>query len=210
MFTNIRLLNENELPGDGLYNPLATAVRNMRSISDQLQVTMGNDGGIQLDFLPPLDFLDMQGSLKASFGGTLTRKNGVRKLTVEGGEVNWPYMAFGSAVQGVTVNNAASGLKVWCHITSSSASLQSGSSFPSFLHVYINGSTSRVEMNVRLLELVTVRKKLAVKYHHVGNVNFAIAPYFWISGYDPSKKQSLDHAEGGGLVWTDYQECDEE
>lgn len=211
-FMNIRTLEDNELPGCGVYNPLATAIRNMRSASDNLDVFMGNDGGLRIDFRPPLEWLDLEGGgIHASFGGTLEKKNGSRKLTVNGGEVNWPNMAISNVVDGITVNNAGSGLKVWCHITSSGATLQSGNSFPSWLVSNIGASSSSFVLNVKMLELVTVKKRLAIKYHHVGDVNFSSMPYFWIPGYDAAKKQSLDHAEGTGLlVWTDYGECDEE
>ena len=197
MFGNIELLDDNQLPGKNTYNQLAKAIKYMRSLNDGLIVSMGPDGGIWLDFAG-FSLAELMGgnALLASFGGSIAQK----KLTVSSGNVFWPGQSL--SVSGLTVSNVSSGRKVWCAVSYSSATLSSGTSFPA----YVTGSGQGSVVNVRILEVVTVNNALRVKYHHVGDVHFPICPYFWIPGFDDSKKQSLDHGVGGALEWTDYEE----
>lgn len=211
MFPKIRTIKENELPGDGVYNPLALAIRNMHSISDSLQITMGNDGGLQFDLLPDANIITLMMGLLANgegiyanFCGRLVKENGVMKLVVKLGRVFWP-PSTSIAVNDTTISNITSGRKVWCAITANAASIQNGSAFPNF--VTVNNGTYTV--NVRLMETVTNNNALGIKYHHVGDIFFAQCPYFWISGFDPTVAQSLDHNASGGLVWTTYGPCNQ-
>ena len=198
MFGNVNLLNEGDIAGPETFNTLARAIRNMRSLHDGLIITMGPDGGLQFDMaMFSLAELMAIGAFACSCGGTLSKG----KLTVSGGSVLWPG---GSALSasGITVNNVTSGRKVWCAVSYNSASLSSGTSFPA----YVTGSGQGSVINVRILEVVTLNSRLAVKYHHCGDIQFPFPPYFWIAGFDDSQKQSLDHGVGGSLEWTDYDE----
>ncbi len=209
MFPKIRTIGKNELPGDGVYNPLALAVRNMHSLSDSLQITIGNDGGIQFDMLPDADLLNLVTQLLgsgegiyANFCGRLVKTNDGMQLQVKLGRVFWPPTT-SISVSDTNINNVTSGRKVWCAITANAASIQNGSSFPNF--VTVNNGVYTI--NVRLMETVTNDNVLGIKYHHIGDIFFAQCPYFWISGFDPTVAQSLDHNASGGLVWTTYGPC---
>lgn len=209
MFPKIRTIGENELPGDGVYNPLALAIRNMRSLSDSLQITIGNDGGLLFNLMPDanlyslvLQTLASGGGIYANFSGKIVKTNNGKQLQIKLGRVFWP-PSTSLSVSDTTINNITSGRKVWCAVTANAASIQNGSTFPNFVTVN-NGSYT---VNVRLMETVTTDNVLGIKYHHIGDIFFAICPYFWISGFDATKKQSLDHSASGTLEWTDYAEC---
>lgn len=212
MFPKIRTLGDNELPGSGVYNPLALAIRNMHSLSDSLQITMGNDGGILLDLLPDVNILNLVMQLLgngegiyANFCGRLVKTNDGMQLQVKLGRVFWP-PSTSLSVNDTTINNVTSGKKVWCAITANAASIQNGSSFPNF----VTENNGAYTINVRLMETVTNDNVLGIKYHHIGDIFFSQCPYFWISGYDPTAAQSLDHGTNGGLVWTTYGPCNQQ
>ena len=175
MFPKIRTIGENELPGDGVYNPLALAIRNMHSLNDSLQMSIGNDGGIQFDLLPDANIysLVMQSlfsgdGIYANFSGRIVKTNGGKQLQIKLGRVFWP-PSTSISVGDTTISSITSGRKVWCAITSNSASVQDGSTFPNFVTL----DNGHYVVNVRLMETVTTDNVLGIKYHHIGDIFFA-------------------------------------
>lgn len=196
----VRPLSQGEIAGPATINPLIAAVNGMHSISEHLSVGTDQAGGIELrlDIASILNIIQqaISGGEILNFSFKATVSNGT--LTIAGGSVRLPDSSI--SVSSLS-RSATNGFCAWVQIVStSSASIQTGSSFPAVL------DTSNKYVNV---PLGTWNGTLWL-HRHLGDIVLPMMPYFWIPGYSASDIQSLDHDATGALVWTTYGPCEEE
>lgn len=196
----VRPLQQGEVAGPQTINPLLAAVNGMHSISEHLTVGTDEAGAIelQLDVASILNIIQqtITGGETLNFSFKATVSNGT--LTIAGGSVRLP----GSSISVSSVSRTATnGLCAWVEVAStSSASIQTGSSFPNVLDV-----------NYQKLNIPLGSWDGSIwLYRHLGDIVIPQMPYFWIPSYSASVAQSLDHDVNGALVWTPYGPCEEE
>ena len=196
----VRPLQQGEVAGPQTINPLLAAINGMHSISEHLTVGTDEAGAIelQLDVASILNIIQqtITGRETLNFSFKATVSNGT--LTIAGGSVRLPNSSI--SVSGIS-HTATSDLCAWVQIVStSSASIQTGSSFPAVLDTYnkyVNIPLGSWNGSFWL-------------HRHLGDIVLPQMPYFWISGFSASDVQSLDHDATGALVWTTYGDCNEE
>lgn len=196
----VRPLQQGEVAGPNTINPLLAAVNGMHSISEYLDVGTDEAGAIELrlDVVSLLNIIQqtITGGETLGFSFKATVADGM--LTIAGGSVRLPNSVI--SVSSLS-RSATNGLCAWVQIVStSSASIQTGSSFPAVL------DTSNKYVNV---PLGTWNGDFWL-HRHLGDIVLPMMPYFWIPGYSASDMQSLDHDATGALVWTTYGPCEEE
>lgn len=196
----VRPLQQGEVAGPNTINPLLAAVNGMHSISEHLAVGTDEAGAIELrlDVASLLNIIQQTITGGETLGFSFKATVADDMLTIAGGSVRLPNSVI--SVSSLS-RSATNGLCAWVQIVStSSASIQTGSSFPAVL------DTSNKYVNI---PLGTWNGTLWL-HRHMGDIVLPMMPYFWIPGYSASDIQSLDHDATGALVWTTYGPCEEE
>jgi hypothetical protein len=169
----IQLLENNQIAGAAVYNPLARAIKHVRSLSPFLLVGVTPAGGLSLD----LDLASIMGGLDREMpfscvldGSRLAVAGGIvwlcdRRLDADGREFD---------LDGPT--------SVWVRIAKGSAEIRSGKDFPPALDV----SSGRCNWPVAAVE----RERdgtFVVMARHVGDIVVLTMPHIFLPGYDAGR-----------------------
>ena len=168
----VRPLQQGEVAGPNTINPLLAAVNGMHSISEHLTVGTDEAGAIELrlDVASLLNIIQQTITEGETLGFSFKATVADGMLTIAGGSVRLPNSVI--SVSSLS-RSATNGLCAWVQIVStSSASIQTGSSFPAVL------DTSNKYVNV---PLGTWNGTLWL-HRHLGDIVLPMMPYFWIPG----------------------------
>lgn len=208
-----KYLDNKEIAGAETINPIVDFLRGIRSDSEFIDLNANANNSMTISFNEGVLFnwlkkASTNGEFKHSFQGTITQGNN-GKISVSSGTV---YMQENTInISGISNQSCTSGHVVYAVLSSaSSGSLSYASSMGSGI-VQPAGSGHGDRIVLPILRTVKNNGVWQIEYLHIGDYHFVNMPYFWISGYDKSKRQSLDHDENtNGFVWTEYGECEEE
>lgn len=202
MWNNLDIdkLTETDLAGMGTANPVIDWIRGFGVLSEFLSLSPNSRGSVSLDF----DFATVAGRILAlmermqgEFKATVT---GTDKLSVAAGHVLMPDQTYsvGSYTKNLSAGDNGDILSVT--VTSQgSASWGWSGSFPA-------GCVSGQSLILPVCQPYKDGTTWRVRQLHLGSYVLAFPPASFISGYDATKTQSLDHSSGT-LVWTTYKRC---
>lgn len=202
---NIRQLQANEIAGQGTINPMQQFMLGMNSLSDFLTIEANGKGSVNFDFDAKqlikiiLDMVSTNEALQCSFRGSVDGNT----LTVSSGKVYFP-----DTVVSVSGGTFSTGQTVHIALTGSTSSISGTLATGNVGNRIITSATT---MLLPLMTTTTIGGKTYPFYYHVGDYVFDWRPATWISGFDSTKTQSLDHIAGSNdVIWNTYEECDEE
>lgn len=201
---NLKPLNENEIAGRQTVNPLITHLQGMNSLSDFLSIMPNGQGSVNFD-LDVKSIIDVilgmvktQEALQCSFKGTVNGST----LTVSSGKVYFP-----DTVVNVSGGTFSTGQTVHIALNGSPSSISGSLATGNVSRIITNATT----MLLPLMTTTTIGGETYPLYYHVGDYVFDWRPGAWISGFDSSATQSLDHVAGSyEPVWQTYSPCPEE
>lgn len=166
----IQLIEPNQLPGAAVYNPLARAIKYMRSLSPLLLLGVTPAGGVSLDFRESA-LLEMLGG-EMPFSCTV---EGEDKLLVAAGTVWLCDRRLEAEKRKLDLSGP---LSVWVQFTKAAAEIKTGKDFPPALDI----AERRCNW-----PLAAVEKKdgaFEVQPHHVGDIVVLTMPHIFLPGYD--------------------------
>lgn len=191
-------LKDGEIAGMQTMNPIIRWIKGMATTSDFLLLTANNKGSVNLD----MDFnllagriLEMIQQLKGEFFCSMEGN----KLKVAGGHIILPTQSWYVNDFSKNLGSTDDGKGLSIDLTTQGATTSWGS-----VGGGLNGDTFK-------LPICTVHKsgkKWWVKHWHLGAYVFCFPPAPFISSWDASVKQSLDHDASGNLFWNSYELCD--
>ena len=197
-FPEIALLEKKELPGRSTYNRLAAAIRNVRSLSPFLEISLGIDGGLQFDFTADdaLDNLLSRSSAYAALPFALhTRLVPGDKYAVTAGHVRLPGITHSiSAVTDTAIPEG--GMAIWLDISRTSAAIAAGADLPDL----IGESTIHWPLAV----IAAVESGWSLVLLHAGDVILPTMPAVLIPGFGPGRFRATD-AQGEEVYITPVQ-----
>lgn len=205
-----KYLKEGEIAGPDTINPIIELLRGIRSDSEFIDVNPNGINGMTISFNEGALFNWLQkgtDKLRFSFQGEISHGANA-KIKVSAGTVYVQDNTISISSMGSTT--AHNNYIVYAQVTQNSGSLTYTSSQGGGM-VQPSGSGHGNRLMLPILQTVKDGSNWYIKYLHIGDFHFVNQPYFWIPGYDKTKKQSLDHDENtDGYVWTEYGECEEE
>lgn len=205
-----KFLKEGEIAGPDTINPIIELLRGIRSDSEFIDVNPNGLNGMTISFNEGALFNWLQkgtDKLRFSFQGEISQGANA-KIKVSAGTVYVQDSAISISSMGSTT--AHNNYVVYAQVTQNSGSLTYTSSQGGGM-VQPSGSGHGNRLMLPILQTIKDSSGWYIKYLHIGDFHFVNQPYFWIPGYDKTKKQSLDHDENtDGYVWTEYGECEEE
>lgn len=206
-----KFLKEGEIAGPDTLNPIIELLRGIRSDSEFIDVNPNGLNGMTISFNEGALYNWLKkgvvNEMRFSFQGEITQGNNAR-ISVSSGKV---YIQ-DSAISVSSMNaNAVDGRIVYAEVTSLGSGSLTYTSSQGGGMVQPSGSGHGNRLMLPILQTVKDGSNWYIKYLHIGDFHFVNQPYFWIPGYDKTKKQSLDHDENtDGYIWTEYGECEEE
>ena len=205
---DIQPLKENEIAGAGTINPLQKYVLGMHSLSEFLTLNPDGRGSVSFD----LNFEALAGSIL----GMLGESGGINfdfrctinndTLYVSSGKVFLPFDVATISAYTHNLSSGDSGKMVYARLTSKTSGAIEFSS--GVTHTLQTGSNEyRVTLPIATITLTD--GAWGIKYHHIGAFSLAETPYFYISGYNKSNTQTLDHAANSDdVTWQTYGTCE--
>ncbi len=195
----LKRLKEGEIAGRESLNPIISLLLHLKTDGEYIDINPDGLGSLiwSLNFPNVLRSISEHISSGVSLGleGAFTVSFTSSNFTVNAGHVHFIDSGIAHSVSSLTAAKPSAALYVWCTVTSSTATLNTGASLPSRL---LDAST----INVPIARVTSS----AVFYYHVGDI-LLLTPYKWLSGYDPSVAQSLDHDASGAIRWNTYAQC---
>lgn len=197
---NIPEFGAHDLAGENTINPMTQWLRNFDVMSEFLMTSVMGNGSISIDLDFPLLAAKilamaekMQGEFKATVIGTGT-------LSVAAGHVLMPDQTYsvGSYTRNLSAGDDGDILSVTV-TDQGSVSWGWSSAFPA-------GCVSGQSLILPVAQPYKDGTTWRVRQLHLGSYVLAFPPASFISGYDATKTQSLDHSSGT-LVWTTYKKC---
>lgn len=201
---NLEKLKNNELPGSVVFNAIVDYLRNTRSSSQALTINANPDGsgvefGISKDALEHMLGL----SLLMTFRAYMKKEPGTNKMSfnLTPGSVRHPLGVISLAAYKDTA--PANGRKYWLACTGRTAGqIASGTDFP-------QNTATGTTINIPLVSIEgSDLQGWKLTYHHLGDVVLHNMPFAWITGWNSSSAQSLDHDATGQMTWNTYGECE--
>ena len=197
---DVEPFNEWDVAGDQTINPMLTWMRNLDVMSEFLMTSVTGNGSISIDLDFPLLAGKILSLVQKSYGEFKAVINGNDTLTVAAGHVLMPDHTYslGTYTKNLSAGDAGDILSVT--VTSQGSALWDWSNgFPV-------GCISGQSLVLPVAQPYKDGTAWRVRQLHGGTFVIPFPPASFISGYDATKTQSLDHS-GGVLKWTTYKTC---
>lgn len=197
---DVEPFGERDVAGDQTINPMLTWMRNLDVMSEFLMTSVTGNGSISIDLDFPLLAGKILSLVQKSYGEFKAEIIGSDRLEVAGGHVLMPDTAYslGSYTRSLSAGDSGDILSVT--VTSNGgASWGWSSGIPA-------GCVSGQSLVLPVCQPYKAGTAWRVRQLHGGTFVIPFPPASFISGYDATKTQSLDHS-GGTLVWTTYRRC---
>ena len=191
----IKLIEPDQLPGAGVYNPLARAIKYMRSFSPFLLIGVTPAGGLALD----LNHVKLQQLLgnKMPFACSIDGD----KLQVAGGIVWLCDRKLEVEEREIELDGPIS---VWVRITKSAAEIKYGKDFPFALDI----TNGRCNWPLAMVE-ENDDDTLEVHPRYVGDIVILTMPHIFLPGYDAAKTL-VRICRSGNERYIETGECEED
>ncbi len=192
----IREIESDELAGAAVYNPMARALRFIRSQSPAIALAIGATGGLQID-------LDT-GALMAEMDSGLPFACRIEgdKLLVREGSV-WLCDRRLDAKEAKI--ELVGPLAVWVSFDRQGADIKTGQSFPFALDV--SGGRCNHPL-ARVVESAQDKKVLELEKRHEGDVAVFTMPHIFMPGYGEGTLARITRS--GQERWVETAECEED
>ena len=191
----IQVIEPNQLPGAAVYNPLARAIKYIRSLSPYLLIGVSPAGGLKFDFnhAALLQLLGNNMPFSCSIDGD--------KLQVTGGTVWLCDRKLDAEAREIDLDGPKS---VWVRITKSAAEIKYGKDFPFALDI----SEGRCNWPIATVE-ENDDETLQVYPRYVGDIVILTMPHIFLPGYDASKTL-VRICRNGNERYMETGECEED
>ena len=197
---DVQPFGDRVVAGDQTINPMLAWMRNLDCVSEFLMTSVTGNGSISIDLDFPLLAGKILSMVAKSYGEFRATINGKDTLSVAAGHVLMPDQTYslGSYTKSLSAGDAGDILSVT--VTSQgSASWGWSSGFPA-------GCVSGQSLVLPVAQPYKDGTAWRVRQLHGGTFVLAFPPASFISGYDATKTQSLDHVSGT-LTWRSYKKC---
>ena len=196
----VKRFEPNDVAGEKTINPMLDWMKNFDVMSEFLMTSVMGNGSISIDLDFPLlaaKILSMAERMQGEFKAVIT---GTDTLTVAAGHVLMPDQTYslGTYTHSLSAGDAGDILSITV-TPQGSASWGWSNSFPA-------GCVSGQSLILPVAQPYKDGTTWRVRQLHLGSYVLAFPPASFISGYDATKTQSLDHLSGT-LVWTTYKRC---